>query len=169
MSRCNILVSEMVDSELIGENLIPTYRHALQNLVTADMVAVPARASVFVVPVQSEFVRKHSVLPQRLRRDCEHDLRGVDGQWSRLGKEDVQLAGPRVLVKTFDLASLDSLVCQEALELELTLDDEDVHQVDGLLFFWELDMNGDGRLIISSEPWKSPVIVCGGYLLLFYL
>ena len=39
--RANILVTEVFDTELIGEGAIGTYNHAAANLLTKDRIVVP--------------------------------------------------------------------------------------------------------------------------------
>jgi hypothetical protein len=69
-TRAAILVSEVVDSGLLGEGAVVTLRHALQHLVVPrgpagtgaaaggpDPVCVPAGASVFVALVECDAVR----------------------------------------------------------------------------------------------------------------
>ncbi|CAD5214438.1 unnamed protein product [Bursaphelenchus okinawaensis] len=152
--KSNVLVSEMVDSELIGENLIPTYRHAVQNLLVPNPYAVPAKANVYIVPVQSHFLRECSRMPDILRRKCNGTLRGIDGQWAELS-DDMIWGCDKVLVKSFDLVSLDSLSASFGTIVEMEITNDRIRQVDGVLFFWELDMTGDGSIIISTEPGNS--------------
>ncbi|NXS52830.1 ANM7 methyltransferase, partial [Brachypteracias leptosomus] len=51
--RANILVTELFDTELIGEGALPTYEHAHKYLVQAGCEAVPHRATVYVQLVES--------------------------------------------------------------------------------------------------------------------
>ncbi|MGH0121812.1 UNVERIFIED_CONTAM: hypothetical protein FKN15_068798 [Acipenser sinensis] len=52
--RANILVTELFDTELIGEGALPSYEHAHKNLVQTDCEAVPHRATVYAQLVESE-------------------------------------------------------------------------------------------------------------------
>ncbi|CAD5220543.1 unnamed protein product [Bursaphelenchus xylophilus] len=152
--KFNVLVSEMVDSELIGENLITTYRHALKELLSAKVLAVPAKANVYIVPVESDFLRRSSVIPSQIREECVGNQRGLEGQWSELS-DDLIRGAEKTLVKSFDLASLQSLAESESISLRIEITNDMVSQIDGVLFFWELDMTGDGSIIISTEPGNS--------------
>ncbi|NXS43050.1 ANM7 methyltransferase, partial [Balaeniceps rex] len=50
----NILVTELFDTELIGEGALPTYEHAHKYLVQEGCEAVPHRATVYVQLVESK-------------------------------------------------------------------------------------------------------------------
>merc|ERR1711884_419866 len=52
--RANILVTEVFDTELIGEGAISTYNHAHKHLLTSDCEVVPCEATVYVQPVESD-------------------------------------------------------------------------------------------------------------------
>lgn len=48
-TRANILITELFDTELIGEGALPSYQHAHQNLVTVcARVCVRVRARIHV-------------------------------------------------------------------------------------------------------------------------
>ena len=42
------IVTEVFDTELIGEGAIATFRHALDNLLTPDCIVVPSRGRMYV-------------------------------------------------------------------------------------------------------------------------
>nr|XP_012597810.1 protein arginine N-methyltransferase 7 isoform X2 [Microcebus murinus] len=51
--RANILVTELFDTELIGEGALPSYEHAHRHLVQENCEAVPHRATVYAQLVES--------------------------------------------------------------------------------------------------------------------
>lgn len=51
--KANVLVTEVFDTELIGEGAIETYSHALENLLTKDCYVVPDNAVMYVQCVES--------------------------------------------------------------------------------------------------------------------
>lgn len=55
-SRANVLVSEILDSELLGEGLIPTLQHAHDNLLVENALTVPYRATTYGQLVESTFL-----------------------------------------------------------------------------------------------------------------
>lgn len=54
LSRANLLVTELWDTELIGEGALPTLRDACCRLLEPDFVSVPAAATVYAQVVGSE-------------------------------------------------------------------------------------------------------------------
>ncbi|XP_077166899.1 protein arginine N-methyltransferase 7 [Paroedura picta] len=52
--RANILITELFDTELIGEGALPSYEHAHKYLVQEGCEAVPHRATVYAQLVESE-------------------------------------------------------------------------------------------------------------------
>lgn len=52
--RANVLVTEVFDTELIGEGAIATFTHALENLLTPDCYVIPDNARLYVQCVDSK-------------------------------------------------------------------------------------------------------------------
>ncbi|GLI64497.1 hypothetical protein VaNZ11_007700, partial [Volvox africanus] len=50
--RADVIVTEIFDSELLGEGMIPTMRHAVQHLLKDDGVVIPATSRVYGQLVQ---------------------------------------------------------------------------------------------------------------------
>ncbi|XP_010695157.2 protein arginine N-methyltransferase 1.6 isoform X1 [Beta vulgaris subsp. vulgaris] len=57
-ARADILVSEILDSELLGEGLIPTLQHAHDELLVQNPLTVPYRAIVYGQLLESSFLWK---------------------------------------------------------------------------------------------------------------
>lgn len=55
--KADVLVSEIVDSLLIGEHMIPTYLHAVNNLVKENGHIMPVTGHVMVLPIESDTIR----------------------------------------------------------------------------------------------------------------
>lgn len=51
--RANILITELFDTELIGEGALPSYEHAHRHLVQENCEAVPHRANIYAQLVES--------------------------------------------------------------------------------------------------------------------
>ena len=51
--RANVLVTEVFDTELIGEGAISTFTHALENLLTKDCYVIPDNAVMYIQVVES--------------------------------------------------------------------------------------------------------------------
>ncbi|MFQ6625069.1 hypothetical protein Gotur_003947, partial [Gossypium turneri] len=65
-SRADVLVSEILDSELLGEGLIPTLQHAYDKLLVENPLTVPFRAVTYGQLVESTYLWKL------------HDLSGIE-------------------------------------------------------------------------------------------
>ncbi|KAF6771805.1 Protein arginine N-methyltransferase [Paragonimus kellicotti] len=74
IDRANMLVAELLDTELIGEACLSTYRHAAECLLTDDATLVPYAADLFVQVVESPFLWSHHCLSSYLRSDAEQRL-----------------------------------------------------------------------------------------------
>ncbi|KAF6724501.1 Protein arginine N-methyltransferase 7 [Oryzias melastigma] len=55
-TRANLLITELFDTELIGEGALPSYEHAHRHLVQERCEAVPHRATVYAQLVESELL-----------------------------------------------------------------------------------------------------------------
>lgn len=51
--RANVLVTEVFDTELIGEGAISTFTHALDNLLVKDCYVIPDNAVMYIQVVES--------------------------------------------------------------------------------------------------------------------
>lgn len=55
-SRADVVVSEILDSELLGEGLIPTLQHAHDSLLVPNPLSIPHRAATYAQLVESSFL-----------------------------------------------------------------------------------------------------------------
>ncbi len=55
--RANVLVTEVFDTELIGEGAIGTFTHALEHLLTNDCHVIPDNAVMYLQVVESDMCR----------------------------------------------------------------------------------------------------------------
>lgn len=60
--RADMLVSELFDSVLLGEAVLPTIRHAMEYLLVPNAVIVPERATVFAQVVQNEQIYRFNTV-----------------------------------------------------------------------------------------------------------
>ncbi len=65
--KADMLISEILDSALLGEGVLPFLRHALNDLVTSEAIVVPQSAAIFArladVPAVSGFHAVPTNLP----------------------------------------------------------------------------------------------------------
>ncbi|KAI6241484.1 Protein arginine N-methyltransferase [Aphelenchoides fujianensis] len=152
--KANIFVSEVFDSELLGENVLRIYRHALKTMTTPDVVVIPHAADVLVVPIQSPTLRAHCDIPVFKRKRCLYSFPGIDGHWVDGKASDVLfLAAPKVM-KRFQFTDHDAMEFTDSVQMDFKLDADRDH-ADGVLLWWDLDMLGDGTLKITSGPERT--------------
>lgn len=51
--KADVLVSEIVDSVLVGEHMVPSYLHAVQNLIKDDGHVMPKAGNIVLMPIES--------------------------------------------------------------------------------------------------------------------
>lgn len=74
--KANILVTEVFDTELIGEGAIKTYNHAHEHLMDKDCIAVPDSALVFGQLVDCRAAAEWNTLQADIK--CPIDVRILD-------------------------------------------------------------------------------------------
>lgn len=65
--RADVIVTEIFDSELLGEGLLPSLRDACARLLAAGGAVIPARAVLWGQLVQSSVLRASTVSPLLLQ------------------------------------------------------------------------------------------------------
>lgn len=95
----DVLLSELFDDRLLGEEVLPTIRHALASLAATRRLVVPARAAIYAVLVQSDTIARMSAGPsastgmvnapvndpiEPMRVDGLRDLRMLSVPWEAL-------------------------------------------------------------------------------------
>ena len=58
----NIIVSEIYDSELVGEGCLVTYKHALNHLAAPGCIFIPQQATIYAQPMFSESLLQYQTL-----------------------------------------------------------------------------------------------------------
>ena len=101
----DVLIAEIFDNAILGENALLTFHHALRNLVVEDAQVVPEKATVFGVVVECEFYRRTA----RIDEVNGFDLSLMSAFRQRLGylAFDVERVPHRVLTEPFVVAEFD--------------------------------------------------------------
>ena len=164
-----LLITELFDSELIGEGALLAYRHALQNFMAPGCLAVPSAARIMVQLAQSRDLGKFHKLLQTNDQlgfslpdsctECFGSTELHDLQLSYLMQKDngdlKTITKPGVAFE-FNFTKLETLKLKESRELHLEREVKSCHElIDGhyvLLFWWELIMDQKGEIVISTKP-----------------
>jgi SAM-dependent methyltransferase len=167
--RYDVVVSEIVDSALLGEGILPVLAHAREALLTEGAISVPAAARVFGQVVESPalFARWHS-------------LDGASGENGNAGfpffRSDTARrcnGGSRIfpvhlgalqagrdytpLSDVFPVLSLDfSAPPPQAHNTILQIKPTRVGIPHAVILWWELDLSGDGSHVYSTRPGAEP-------------
>jgi len=165
--RANILVTEVFDTELIGEGAIGTYNHAAAHLLTEDRVVVPGVARVWAQAVSSKRCAAWAKpLPVELGQSGEADVvlqppKSSSSAGSSLALHDLQLSQldpseftpltDPVVVFQMDLA------CKEApiplTEQKVTTSPAIASgSCDAIFMWWDCWTDPDCSVLLSCAP-----------------
>lgn len=166
--RANLLVTEVFDTELIGEGAIEIFNHAHEELLTPDCLVVPHLSRVYVQPVQSPFFDGFNrikaipnldgevlVRPPKKFQECPGTAFLFDIQLSQFHDRFQPAADPQVVME-FDFSG------KAPIELERRSVKAFTPKLAGgtvqaLLFWWDLLMDEEGDVVLSCAPsWSHP-------------
>ena len=160
--RANILVTEVFDTELIGEGAISTYNHAAKHLLTDDRLVVPGVARIWAQVVRSDKCRDWSV-PRPLTLDTDNVLAPVPGHsgHTSLSLHDVQLSQfspdqwtpltPPTIVFSMDLTCRDADI-PETDRSVTRLTSLDTGHCDAVLMWWDCWTDPAHTILLSCAP-----------------
>lgn len=170
--RANILVTEVFDTELIGECAIETFTDALERLLEPGCQVVPHAATVYAQVVHSPFLWSHHAPPGpvhlaggtlRIEVPTEGPLRTCPGSPSlhdlqlnqlREGEDFTPLTAPLPVFR-FDFTRAETM--PEEGRFAVAVDAVATGSCHAMLMWWELDMNPGGSIRLSCAPhWVHP-------------
>ncbi|XP_034541631.1 protein arginine N-methyltransferase 7 [Notolabrus celidotus] len=158
--KANVLITELFDTELIGEGALPSYEHAHQNLVQEGCEAVPHRATVYAQLVESELlwswaqlqpveVEGARVVPPPDVGRCAGAHAVCDIQLSQVSPLSFTPLSPLCTLFSVDFSKPVSSASQ-------THSSQFVAQSSGqaqvVLSWWDLDMDPSGSIVCSMAP-----------------
>lgn len=166
--RANILVTEVFDTELIGEGALNTFKKAHEELLEKDCIVIPHSAVMYAQVIEGPLMQNWNNLknvynedgellleiPPRVK-ECPGDVAVHDIQLSQLPVEFIKtIVSPRV-VFNFDFSG----------KTRFLYDREDVQTIkverDGMaqavFMWWDLVMDINNEVILSCAPyWAHP-------------
>jgi len=172
--RANILVTEVFDTELIGEGAISTYNHANKYLLTEDRLVVPCVARIWAQVVRSDKCRSWSVPgPVDLGPDTDQLTPVVSGDTGHtsLSLHDVQLSqfSPDLwspvsqpqIVFTLDLECRDGDIPETERSVTSFTSLIDADQCDAVMMWWDCWTDPQHTILLSCAPaWASHHQTC---------
>ncbi|NXH22128.1 ANM7 methyltransferase, partial [Bucco capensis] len=167
--RANILVTELFDTELIGEGALPTYEHAHRYLVEEGCEAVPHRATVYVqlvesrrmwswnklfpVHVEAEDGEKIIVSPSEME-NCPGVPSVCDIQLNQLPSSDFTILSDVVTMFSVDFSKP---VRSASTSYRVQLEPVKPGKAQIVLSWWDIDMDPSGRIKCTMAPyWVNP-------------
>ncbi|KAK3249411.1 hypothetical protein CYMTET_41159, partial [Cymbomonas tetramitiformis] len=165
----DVLVTEIFDSELLGEGLLPTLRDAVGRLVKPGGAIIPAAATVYAQVVECPTLALHTPesvahnLGTALGWDCklrrreggvEGGVASSDGTMMELHVDALNdlrpLTDPFACLH-FDLGAPPAEDSPLSCTTRVTA--RSSGRVDALVVWWELEMDSSGTLRIDTAPW----------------
>ncbi|XP_052231966.1 protein arginine N-methyltransferase 7-like isoform X1 [Dreissena polymorpha] len=163
--RANILVTEVFDTELIGEGAISTFTHAHNELLEEGCIVVPSRGTVFIQLVSSELVRRWNQItdfsgPLDLRTPpgilrCGGAPSLHDLQLDQLPEDKFTKLSEPFKVFSFDFTGQSPLLADRTTKssVEMIVSGS----VDAVFMWWDLEMDPEGEITLSCAPhWAHP-------------
>ena len=156
--RAKLLVAEILDAGLLGEDCLGTLRHAAQCLLSEDYFAIPASADVFACAVESSILKSFQGVggawwaqwaPSNYRRD-HGDANPHDVALERLVKtEKARVLTEQFYVLSFDFEDLPESFRSKMLEVKV----KESGRLDAIVFWWYCYMlRGDKTPTMSNAP-----------------
>ncbi|XP_075433044.1 protein arginine N-methyltransferase 7 isoform X2 [Ascaphus truei] len=164
-ARANILITELFDTELIGEGALPSYEHAQQNLMQDQWEAVPHRATVYAQLVESHRMWSwNKLLPLRLGSEeirsptemesCPGGPSVCDIQLNQVSQSDFRPLSDVLAVFRVDFSQQ---VSSSAASHPVRIRSLASGAAQVVLSWWDMDMDPEGTVTCSMEPhWLHP-------------
>ncbi|XP_076657785.1 arginine methyltransferase 7 isoform X2 [Halictus rubicundus] len=165
--KANILVTEVFDTELIGEGALSTFRHAYENLLEENSIIVPHSATIWVQAVESTAVHAwNTVQPIKDKNKyLFHTPHSVKSCFGAAAVHDIQLSQfphdafkpliPPQPVFRFDFSGKTPLLYDEKVCLRVK--PTATGTVHAIFMWWDLNMDVDNKVLLSCAPvWEHP-------------
>ncbi|XP_078173348.1 protein arginine methyltransferase 7 [Carex rostrata] len=164
-SQAQLMVSEILDSELLGEGLIPTLQHAHDELLEPNSQMIPYRATIYGQLVESTFLGKLCDLHNQ-------DLSASDGlRLSPVTGENLITIKPKQYAMHCDALSSEIKLMSEPFKIfefdfskrpesngekEITVQATNEGIVHAIISWWVLQLDEAASIFYSTAPgWTS--------------
>ncbi|XP_072947271.1 protein arginine N-methyltransferase 7-like isoform X2 [Epargyreus clarus] len=162
--KANILVTEVFDTELIGEGALSTFSHAHKYLLEEDCIVVPDSAVIYAQVVESPTLQKWNKLNDladedlevvlrtpRKMRDCPGSAAVHDIQLSQLPRYAFREISDQIPVFSYDWSGRTPLEMNRVAKHNFVATNTGKAQV--VFMWWELNMDPEGKICLSCAPW----------------
>lgn len=157
--RADILVTEVFDSALLGENCLDTMAHAHNELLKDNAIVIPAKAVIYGAVLHSDFCLKFQNLgssfslhrSERAQKCCG-GAQGLPLHLEALEEgKDYEYLTEKFEVFTFDFGARDLDKCFER-KRSVSVPRIRNGTPNAIVVWWELDLLGTGEIIYSTKP-----------------
>ncbi|XP_013146881.1 PREDICTED: protein arginine N-methyltransferase 7 isoform X2 [Papilio polytes] len=162
--KANILVTEVFDTELIGEGALATFTHAHKYLLEEDCIVVPDSAVIYAQVVECPTMQKWNKLndladedldiilrtPQKMK-DCAGSAAVHDVQLSQLPRKAFRELSEQIPVFYYDWSGKSPIDLKKTVKQEFTVTNTGKAQM--VFMWWELNMDTEGKIVLSCAPW----------------
>ncbi|KZS09051.1 Protein arginine N-methyltransferase 7 [Daphnia magna] len=164
--KANVLITEVFDTELIGEGAIGTFNHANQQLLSEDSVVIPARATIYVQLIESHLVTSwNRSMPINLGGDfiyppskvscCPGNGAVHDIQLAQLKEAHFKALSDPIPIFNFDWNSKVPIPVEDTNTVNFVA--KCSGKAHAILMWWTLDMDMAGEIVLScAPPWAHP-------------
>lgn len=167
--RCNILVTEVFDTELIGEGALSTFSHAHKYLLESDCIVIPQSATIYAQVVESPLIQKFNKLSDIYSNDgdiliqipstikkCAGSAAVHDLQLSQVPINSFQTIIPANPVLNFDWSGKTPFIFTRSTISNLKAERSGLAQM--VFMWWTLQMDTEGKIILTCAPsWAQNV------------
>ena len=160
--KADILVTEIFDTELIGEGVLPSLRDAHERLLSAKCKVIPSHAHVNIQLIESEKLvnmnklRNVEVKIPRKFEECSGTAAAHEIQINQLHPNDMKLLSDKYRMNSFDFQSPFYLQSTSAAakysSVEITAKATSAGCIHAVLFWWDLVLHDGGNIVLSMEP-----------------
>ncbi|XP_020808100.1 protein arginine N-methyltransferase 7 [Drosophila serrata] len=168
--KANLLVAELLDTELIGEGAISIYNHAHDELLTEDALCIPARARCYAQVAQTPLAAQWNSLktlpnldgepllrpPEQLKA-CQGEAALHDVQLSQLPPSSFRPLTDPVEIFQFDFQR--KTPREKQREQLLRLQSKQPGAAEVVFYWWDIHLDNGGDILLSCAPyWAHPDI-----------
>lgn len=168
LKKANILVTEVFDTELIGEGAIGIFNHAHKFLLEKDCIVIPDRGTIYAQAVECPLAyawnRPKSIAnldgeilirtPEKIM-NCPGSLSLHDVQLSQIPLTDFKTIIKPQAVLEFDWSGKTTIPKERSTQFKVSsVRDGMIHVI---FMWWDLKMDEAGEIILSCAPfWDHP-------------
>ncbi|XP_018575753.1 protein arginine N-methyltransferase 7 [Anoplophora glabripennis] len=166
--KCNILVTEVFDSELIGEGALSTFSHAHKHLLEEDSIVVPDSATIYAQVVECPLAQNWNKVKNIFNNDgellvsipksiktCPGTAAVHDIQLSQLPTHSFNTIISPIPVLRFDWSGKTPFVFDRFTINTVKSEHDGTAQA--VFMWWELQMDTEGKITLSCAPrWAHP-------------